>query len=118
MRKEKAKNHYLGRDGNSKLNCAQSIIKAYHDVFGLPEQEVNAFAAFGGGRAPGGRCGAYYAACHLASKKASYNQSLLEREFLSAAGSLKCKEIRSKKKLTCLGCIEKATEFLEGGYYD
>jgi hypothetical protein len=115
MRKEKARKHFLGQDGHVKLNCAQSVINAYHDVFGAPQQDVDSFAAYGGGKAPEGNCGAFYAALYLASKKYPQQGSVLESEFCSAAGSLKCKDIRSKRKLTCLGCVEKAAELLEGG---
>jgi hypothetical protein len=115
MRKEKAKQHFLGQKGHVKLNCAQAVIKAYHDVFSASQQDVDSFAAYGAGRAPGGSCGAYYAAQYLILKKDPQQGVILEREFSSAAGSLKCKDIRSLRKLTCLGCVEKAAELLEGG---
>ncbi len=114
MRKEKAKNHFLGKDGQAKLNCAQSVIKAYYDLFHASAQEVDAFAAFGGGKAPEGRCGAYHAAWHLVLKKNPIKINQLEQDFINAAGSLKCKEIRSQRKLSCLGCVEKAADLLEG----
>ncbi|MDD5130892.1 MAG: C-GCAxxG-C-C family (seleno)protein [Candidatus Omnitrophica bacterium] len=115
MRKIKAKNHFLGKDGYVKLNCAQSVIKAYHDLFNASAQEVDAFVGLGGGKAPEGKCGAYYAAWQLASKNNSLKINRFERDFINAAGSLKCKEIRKQRKLSCLGCVEKAAELLEGG---
>jgi hypothetical protein len=115
MRKIKAKNHFLGKDGHVKLNCAQSVIKAYHDLFKTPEQEVNVFAGSGGGKAPEGQCGAYYAAWHLAFKNNPLKINQFEQDFINAAGSLKCKQIRNQGKLSCLGCIEKAADLLEGG---
>ena len=72
MRKEKARKHFLGKDGHAKLNCAQAVIKAYHDLFNVPAGEVDAFAGSGGGKAPEGKCGAYYAACHLVLKENQY----------------------------------------------
>ncbi|MDD5409108.1 MAG: C-GCAxxG-C-C family (seleno)protein [Candidatus Omnitrophica bacterium] len=113
MRKEKARNHFLGKNGHVKLNCAQSVVKAYHDNFNVPIEEIDAFVNFGGGKAPEGRCGAYHAAWHLSSKKNHLKINQLEQDFISAAGSLKCKEIRSQRKLSCLGCVEKAADFLE-----
>jgi ubiquinone/menaquinone biosynthesis C-methylase UbiE len=113
MRKEKAINHFLGKAGQAKFNCAQSVIKAYFDLFCASAQEVNAFAAFGGGKAPEGRCGAYYAAWYLASKKNHLKINQFEQDFINAAGSLKCKEIRSQRKLSCLGCVEKAADLLD-----
>jgi hypothetical protein len=58
---EKAKKHFLGKEGHERLDCAQAI--------------------------------------------------------LNLAGSLKCDEIRKLKKLSCLGCVEKAAEFLHSSTY-
>jgi hypothetical protein len=115
MRKEKARNHFLGKNGHVKLNCAQSVIKAYHDNFDIPTEEIERFVNCGGGKAPGGKCGAYYAAWYLSSKKNHLKINQLEQYFINAAGSLKCKEIRSQRQLSCLGCVEKVADFLEGG---
>lgn len=57
----KAKNHYLGK-GTPRLNCAQSVIKAFQEHFGYDDKTVAEFLACGGGNAPSGVCGAYYAA--------------------------------------------------------
>jgi hypothetical protein len=115
MRKIKAKNHFLGKNGYAKLNCAQSVIKAYHDLFNASAQEVDVFAGLGGGKAPEGKCGAYYAAWQLALKNNPLKINRFEQDFIDATGSLKCKEIRKQRKLSCLGCVEKAAELLEGG---
>ncbi|HNW39762.1 MAG TPA: C-GCAxxG-C-C family (seleno)protein [Candidatus Omnitrophota bacterium] len=115
MRKEKAVNYFLGKNGQAKLNCAQSVIKAYHDKFNISIEEIDRFANLGSGKAPAGRCGAYYAAWYLSSKKNDLKLDQLEKGFINAAGSLKCKEIRSQRKLSCLGCVEKAADLLEGG---
>ena len=115
MRKEKAKKHFLGQSGHEKLNCSQAVIKAFHDAFDAPAQAVDAFAACGGGNAPQGRCGAYHAAHYLISQTDSSRAAKLEQEFLNAAGALTCSEIRRKRKITCLGCVEIAADFLEGG---
>ncbi len=114
MRKEEARDHYLGREGRKKLNCAQAIIKACHGLFGGAAPDVDAFASCGGGRAPEGLCGAYYAARYLIDEKDPALAARLEREFAAAAGSLKCKEIRALRRLTCLGCVEKAADILDG----
>ena len=115
MRKIKAKNHFLGKDGHVKLNCAQSVIKAYHDLFNTSAQEVDVFAGLGGGKAPEGKCGAYYAVWQLVLKNNPLKINQLEQDFINAAGSLKCKEIRKQRKLSCLGCVEKAADLLERG---
>jgi hypothetical protein len=112
MRRQKARKHFLGQDGHAKLNCGQAVIKAYHDVFDAPAAEVDLFAGYGGGKAPEGRCGAYHAAHHLLSKKAPHKVQECQQEFREAAGALTCKDIRQGRKLSCLGCVEKAAEIL------
>jgi hypothetical protein len=37
----------------------------------------------------------------------------LEEYFLEHAGALECSNIRGLKKLSCVGCVEKSSEFLE-----
>ena len=98
---EKAKKHYLGKDGHERLDGAQSILRA----FGHQALEIK-------GRMPGGECGAYCAAKHLLSKKHPEKLKEFEEHFTKLAGSLKCDEIRKLRKLSCLGCVEKAAEFL------
>ena len=115
MRKEKAKNHFLGRNGCAKLNCGQSVIKACYDKFEAPPDAVVQFAAFGAGKAPQGECGAYYAARHLLSKKHAHKLGQFALDFINSAGALKCKDIRKLRKATCLECVEKAVDLLEGG---
>ncbi len=115
MRKEKAKNHFLGKAGYVKLNCAQAVIKVFSDLFDVSDNDIDSFLAFAGGRAPQGRCGAYYAAHYLISRKYPSRASQIEQGFVEAAGSLNCRSIRSKRKLSCLGCVEKAVDLVEGG---
>jgi len=107
-----AKNHYLGKEGCKRMNCAQSVICAFKDKFGLNEEVIEAFRAYGGGRAPDGLCGAYYAAKYLLHKDSEEKACELENYFLEQAGAVKCHEIRGAKKLSCLGCVEKSSEFL------
>ena len=106
----KAKNNYLGK-GTPRLNCAQAVIKAFEERFGLDEATFRKFAAYGGGNAPEGLCGAYCAARHLIELKAPDRLQEFESFFTEQAGSLKCSEIRKGRKLSCLGCVEKAAEF-------
>ena len=110
MSKEKAKTNYI----KERLNCAQAVIKAFKDEFGIEEDVLRAFESHGGGRAPDGLCGAYFAARHLLEKKHPEKLGEFERYFFEKAASLKCKDIRQIRKLSCVGCVEKAAEFLEG----
>ncbi len=84
MSVEKARAHYIGKGGCQRLNCAQTVVHAFKDKFGFSGEDVVRFAGCGGGRAPLGECGA-----------------------------LKCREIRSTNKLSCVGCVEKMAECLE-----
>jgi len=105
---ERAKNHYLGRKGHERLDCARAILKAFEHL----DAETKDTLCKGSGRAPGGECGAYCAAKHLLAKKHPEKLKEFEEHFIKLAGSLKCDEIRKLRKLSCLGCVEKAAEFL------
>ncbi len=113
MSSEKAKAYFLGKDGSIRLNCAQSIISAFKDKFSLSEDVVKLFADYGGGRAPEGVCGAFYAAKYLFQDISLEKVKICQNALLSKAGSLKCKEIRSLGRLTCLGCVGEIGKCLE-----
>ncbi|MBF0479910.1 MAG: C-GCAxxG-C-C family protein [Candidatus Omnitrophica bacterium] len=109
---EKAKAHYMGKDGHKKSNCAAAVANAFKDKFNLSDEVMVRFESCGGGRAPEGQCGSLYAAKVILEN--SYPEMIKECEsvFLAQAGSLKCKDIRAFKKLSCLGCVEKAAEYI------
>lgn len=107
--------HYIGKDGLTKKNCAQAIVCGYGERFGIDDELVVSFKAYGGGRAPEGKCGAVYAAEYVLEQlghrdKVEALMSLFEKE----AGSTKCRDIRHLKKLSCLGCVQEADLFLKG----
>ncbi|MFA4905142.1 MAG: hypothetical protein WC645_01420 [Candidatus Margulisiibacteriota bacterium] len=105
---EKAKKHFLGKEGHERLDCAKAILKAFEHL----DPEMKETLCKGGGRAPGGDCGAYCAAKHLLVKNCPEKLNEFENHFENLAGSLKCDAIRKLRKLSCLGCVEKAAEFL------
>jgi hypothetical protein len=104
-RKEKARNIFFGLNGEKKLNCAQTIIASnvQKDM-----KNIDLFAGYGGGQAPNGLCGAYYAVCYLHPEKITD----FEKYFMKEVGFLKCKELK-QNKISCLVCVEKAAEFLD-----
>jgi len=110
---EKAKAHYLGKQGYKKLNCAQTIVNAFKDKFGLSEDLVEQFSANGGGRTPDGQCGSLYAAKVMLEKTHPAKIKDCENVLLIHGGSTKCREIRALKKLPCVGCVEKIAECIE-----
>ncbi len=112
MSKEKAKSHYLGREGSKRLNCAQAVLEAFRERFGIRPEKVMEYASHGSGGAPGGVCGAYAAARHILEIHHPEKLKEFEEFFGHKAGSLKCAEIRRLRTLSCLGCVEQAEEFL------
>jgi hypothetical protein len=116
MSKKKANELYFGLNGKKKHNCAQAVIAGFKDEFSLKDELVAKFAAYGGGKAPEGCCGALYAVRQMLKNEAPGEIEKRNTEFIKAAGSDKCGEIRSMKKLSCLGCVEKAAEFLENSH--
>ncbi|NLW87239.1 MAG: C_GCAxxG_C_C family protein [Planctomycetes bacterium] len=92
-----------------KLNCAQSVLKAFipEDQQGL--QRVADAKGLGGGRAPEGRCGALYAASQLLDES---DGQALAQEFIAEAGSPACREIRKSRSLTCRQCVELAARLV------
>jgi len=109
----KAKAYFSDKGGSKKLNCAQAVIAAFREKFGLDENAVHLFASFGSGRAPEGECGALYAAKFILDGRHRDKAEECRNIFISKAGSVKCKEIRQLKKLSCVGCVETAAEFLD-----
>lgn len=108
-----AKNHYLGKEGCQKMNCAQAVLCAFKNQFEINQNTIDLFKGFGGGNAPEGMCGAYYAARYiLENSSAEQHLSELENYFLQHAGDTRCKEIKESRKLSCVGCVEKNSEFL------
>ena len=109
MSTEKAKKHYLGQDNHARLNCAHAVLKAFENVVGV---DLN-YKCKGGGQSPGGECGALCAAKEILSIKNPQKITEIEIAFRETAGSTKCLDIRRNRKLSCLGCVEKAAMFVE-----
>lgn len=105
---DKAKKHFLGKDGHERLNCAGSILTAFAEL----DRNTQDSISLGHGRAPDGECGAYYAAKFLLEKKYPEQKKGFEDYFTKLAGSTKCNKIRKLRKLSCLDCVEKAAEYL------
>jgi hypothetical protein len=110
--KEKAINHYLGINGHKRKNCALSIVKAFEDKYPLPEYLQDELKTCGSGKAPGGICGSIYAVKLILENNVPGKSEECLKKFAEKAGSLRCKEIRSLKKLSCVGCVEFSAELL------
>ena len=108
---QKAKDFYIGKNNQPRLNCAQAVMAAFADKFALDNKMIDQFKNHGSGKAPEGVCGAYWAAKYLLKDLEMLKE--LDNLFTSLAGSLNCQEIRKKKRLSCLQCVEKAAEFVQ-----
>ena len=104
MKVEQAKKYFHGAEG---YNCAQAVLA----VFDVPADELAAAKANGGGRTPDGVCGAFHSARELVGEVAFAEMS---EKMADAAGSLRCREIMSLKKLSCRDCVGLATELVQG----
>lgn len=94
--------------GNSNYNCAQAVLKAYTPAVGVDDSAVDALAGYGGGRAPGGVCGALYVAKALVTGPAA--QEAVEQQFLATAGATVCQSIRRDRRATCQQCVAAASD--------
>lgn len=97
--------------GVDKLNCAQAILKTFRNHYDVSDDMIQTHSKSGGGRAANNTCGAIYAATLLEADKTV--QSKLNDGFAKQAGSLKCRDIRTSKSLTCHQCVGLTAELLE-----
>jgi hypothetical protein len=73
------------------LNCAQAILKAFSTEFNISAQEIANYQIHGGGRAPGGICGALFAVQQLLGETKAEE---LATEFQQEFGTLDCLELK------------------------
>jgi hypothetical protein len=90
------------------FNCSQAILKRFQEEFNIADAEIEAYRAWGGGRAEGGVCGALFAAEGLAQK---YLNTSLKEDFQAVAGHSTCKEIKNGK-FSCVACVKLAEALL------
>lgn len=87
-------------------NCAQAVAAGFGE-----ETLAEAMSVCGGGKAPGGLCGALYAALQLVPEE---NHASLIREFAGSAGSELCREIKAGTPVfPCLECVRCAADLVE-----
>ena len=91
-----------------RLNCAQAVLHGYQAVSGNRTLALRDFKSLGGGRAPGGLCGALHAACCVLPEAKEF----LEGEFVRRMGSAQCRELKASHAHACAVCVETAAELL------
>jgi hypothetical protein len=96
---------------NERLNCAQSILKAFQEQKNISADEISAARNLGGGKADNGTCGALHAALSLLDDPEK--QESVRTSFVEVAGSAQCREIRAQNLISCVQCVEVAARFLD-----
>lgn len=90
-------------------NCAQAIANRWHHLFSEGDAIVGIYAPYKGGLAPGGLCGALYAAMQARPDKKEEIISI----FKEKVGATHCKEIKTLTKTSCHTCVNVADTIIE-----
>ncbi|MBO5668260.1 MAG: hypothetical protein J6S43_03960 [Lentisphaeria bacterium] len=87
-------------------NCAQAVAAGAGD-----DELAENLKCCGGGNAPGGRCGALYAALLLTPEDC---HAALSAEFVTVAGSENCREIKAAvPPCPCAECVRAGARLVE-----
>lgn len=81
-------------------NCAQAVANQWQNLFQSPDIVAD-YEPFVAGNAPGGLCGALYAATQAVPDHAEE----ITEEFRSVAGACKCREIKGTTRFPCKECV-------------
>jgi hypothetical protein len=95
-----------------RLNCAQSVLRAFQPHRNIPEEDILKAKHHGGGRAEAGLCGALHAALQL-TEEAEARQRLRDA-FVAAAGADTCREIKRTAHTPCVECVRLAASLVAG----
>ncbi|MBN3033875.1 MAG: C-GCAxxG-C-C family protein [Candidatus Saganbacteria bacterium] len=113
MKAKRAVEHFIGRGGRGRLNCAQSVAAVFRDEGHITDDEYAGLAGCGYGQAPNGYCGSAYAAMKLLGKAGEDKVEQFKRAFVSFARSLLCGEIRARREVKCHQTVKKSVELAE-----
>lgn len=95
--------------GNREANCAQSIARAWQEKQGEGQWSAQLNQGLHG-RSAEGTCGALHAACLIAGpQKAPRITGIFQA---ASGGHTSCRDLRSKKAMSCLECVRVAAEAL------
>jgi len=93
-----------------RYNCAQSLLMGFREEFGVTQQEIDDFASYTAGRAPGGFCGALYGANYLLAKR---GLGPVTDDFAAVTGAPTCREIKTITRYPCPGCVLLGDQLVE-----
>jgi hypothetical protein len=96
------------RQPPERLNCAQAVLHAWHEISSDTSISIASLKPFGGGHAPDGLCGALHAACLAAPERSE----ILKASFSDRLGSIYCKELHAGDH-RCIACVVEAAELLD-----
>lgn len=99
-----------------RLNCAQSILRAFQQQGNITEETIQAFKHLGHGKAEAGRCGALHAALELAGDETVRGK--IREAFIAKAQAESCSDIRKAKSIPCVQCVELAAALLVEHHHD
>lgn len=104
-KKELAIEHFIGKNGLERYNCAQAVLHVFNEE---KKHSLAAYKNHGGGKAPEGLCGAVYAAKLIAQEQPTD----VLTELKNTLGYLTCRELRANC-VSCLRCVEEAVTVLQ-----
>lgn len=96
------------RHPDYKHNCAQAVAYKWRELYEDRNIVAN-YAPYVGGCAPGGLCGALYAAKEACPASAAE----IEKLFVAKCGAATCREIKTGTKTPCTVCVQVADDLLE-----
>jgi hypothetical protein len=96
--------------GQERYNCAQAILKTFDVAAGLGPGCIERFSKLGGGRAPGGECGALFAAKSMLASPSARRR--VEDRFVAKCGAVACRAIRQGRRVSCQECVQVAADEL------
>ncbi len=98
-----------------RYNCAQAIAAKYASKYGISKDEAIArFATCAAGGAPGGLCGALYAAQQADPANADAAANTFAAH---TGGHLTCRDLKTIAHVPCKTCIDIADQILGGDNY-
>lgn len=89
-------------------NCAQAVANKWKDLY-KSEDIVSEYSPYIGGRAPGGLCGAVFAAIQAVPEHADE----IKKEFIAICGAETCRAIKMETGTSCTVCVDTADKLVE-----
>ncbi len=86
-------------------NCAQAVAASCGR-----EDLLDEMKRCGGGKAPGGTCGALHAAMQILPEE---KRASAFKNFVAINGASTCAELKGKSRVPCMKCVETAVSIVE-----